>query len=175
MSDNKELIGDMRRAGYHTVADALEKADARIAVLEAEADPQALHASYLHGLAKGREENAALAAIVKQQRGALIIAESHIAVFGGTPDPEDPYANKLQINVQRWMREALALDTATAENVLAEYRREVVEECAKVVRDKICFKFATGSPSRDIAQAALEDIRALIAAPAPAYTPKETP
>lgn len=94
-------------------------------------------------------QNSALAAIVKQQREAVEAADNYF----------------LTDFDQGLVTKALALDTATAENVLNEYRREVVEECAKIVRDKICFKFATGSPSRDIAQAALEDIRALIAAP----------
>jgi len=56
---------------------------------------------------KEAEANARLIAAAPELLDALVMARAIVAMYGGTPDPMDPYADQIQVAIQKQIADAI--------------------------------------------------------------------
>lgn len=126
-------IADLERqlaeanTGQQTAYAALEAAHSKIAEVTRERDTAQREVWQEDEL---RNQLAAALAREQQLQEALKVAESQVAALGGTPDPSDPNCDRIQVEVQKQIREALA--TKPDDSALKAY---VAKEQAKMLRE----------------------------------------
>lgn len=182
MTDNTELIEDLRRCLLDEPADALEQAQARIAELEADLSAMTQCAKnhddartkYLLRVSElEAERDAALASVdanwtthqevvaVRKQNTALALqVEQMLGNIKATEKclTQDPCKENAANNALAFIRANYALSTAPASEIIAAHDAKVIERCAGVADD--C-AYGCGAAIA---------IRALIAAPKPGET-----
>lgn len=118
---------------YKEAADTIESLRARVAELEAEADPEALHIAYLHGQADRNQQLAAKALTIKTMRTVL---ENFIDSHEECTDFDGFTAQIVSIDDYHEAQEALALPDNSTEVLQEWLDKQFGEPVAFITKDE---------------------------------------